>query len=60
MGHKTGGTTEIYAKYDPDYQSKAVEAIDAYFQDLGKLVERPLVLKGLRASSVLVGDDKET
>jgi integrase len=59
MGHRTAGTTETYAEYDPDYQGKAVGAIDAYFQDLGELCERPLVLKGLRASSVLAGDGKE-
>ena len=61
MGHKTGGTTEIYAKYDPDYLSKAVGAIDAYFQELQELVERPLLLNtGLRVSSVLADDDRES
>jgi hypothetical protein len=33
MGHKmpSYGTTEIYAKYDPNYLGKAAAAIDAYF-----------------------------
>jgi hypothetical protein len=57
LRHKTGGyrTTEIYAKYDPDYMSKAVEAIDAYFADLQPLMKRRLVLgsTSLRASCVL-------
>ena len=36
LGHKTAGyrTTEIYAKYDPDYLGQAVKAIDAYFIEL--------------------------
>ena len=57
LGHQTGGyrTTEIYAKYDPDYMSKAVDAIDTYFADLQPLLMRPLVLGAtpLRASCVL-------
>lgn len=58
MGHRTGGTTEIYAKYDPDYLGKAAGAIDEYFQELNELVKRPLILRELRASSVLAGDGK--
>lgn len=56
LGHKTGsyGTTEIYAKYAPDYLSKAVEAIDAYFNDLQKITKRKLILdpERLRANCV--------
>jgi len=47
LGHKSGGykTTEIYAKYDPDCMSRAVEGIDRYFEDLQTLVKRPLILR---------------
>ena len=57
LGHKTGGykTTEIYAKYDPDYLSKAIEAIDDYFDDL-----QPLVTRSLRASCVPVVEEEKT
>jgi integrase len=34
MGHKIGGTTEIYAKYAPDYLSHARQAIDAYMGEI--------------------------
>ncbi len=36
LGHKSAGygTTEIYAKFDPDYLSRAAQAIDAYFDEL--------------------------
>jgi len=58
LGHKSGGyrTTEIYAKYDPDFLGKAVEAIDTYFTELDALTKRDLVLTQpeLRASNVLV------
>lgn len=33
LGHKTGGTSEIYAKFDPDYLGQAARAIDAYFAE---------------------------
>jgi len=57
LGHKQGGyrTTEIYAKYDPDYLSKSVEAIDDYMAEISQRVKRPLVptrLKELRVSCV--------
>jgi len=44
LGHKAGGygTTEIYAKYDPDYLSKSVVAIDEYFTELHQRLTRPL------------------
>jgi integrase len=35
LGHKAGGITETYARFDPDYLSKGSRAIDAYFADLG-------------------------
>ena len=57
LGHKTGGyrTTEIYAKFAPDYLGQEVKAIDQYFAEM----TARLTLKGLehtevlRASSVL-------
>jgi integrase len=61
LGHKSGGyrTTEIYAKYDPDYLSKSAEAIDDYMKEILKRVKRPLNpsrLKELRLSCVRVTD----
>ena len=56
LGHKTAGyrTTEIYAKYDPDYLGQAVKAIDAYFIELQNQASLPLIVKkdNLRAGSV--------
>lgn len=45
LGHRSAGyrTTEIYAKYDPTYLGKAVEAIDAYFSELDTLTSRSLL-----------------
>ncbi|MGE4528837.1 MAG: site-specific integrase, partial [Rhodospirillaceae bacterium] len=39
LGHQSAGfrTTEIYAKFDPTYLGKAIEAIDAYFTELDGL-----------------------
>lgn len=34
MGHRTGGITEIYAHYAPDFRGDAARAIDAYFVKL--------------------------
>ena len=44
LGHRSDGyrTTEVYAKYAPDYLGLAVKAIDAYFTDLSTLTKRPL------------------
>jgi len=61
LGHKQGGyrTTEIYAKYDPDYLSKSAEAIDDYMNEISQRVKRPLDptrLKELRLSCVRVTD----
>ena len=61
LGHKAGGygTTEIYAKYDPDYLSKSAEAIDDYMKEISQRVKRPLDptrLKELRLSCVRVTD----
>jgi len=58
LGHKSGGyrTTEICAKYDPDYLSKSAQAIDDYMNEVLKRVKRPLDttrLKRLRLSCVL-------
>jgi len=61
LGHKSGGyrTTEIYAKYDPDYLGKSVQAIDDYMKEILQRVKRPLDpsrLKELRLSCVRVTD----
>ena len=58
LGHKSGGfrTTEIYAKYDPDYLSKSALAIDDYMNEILQRVKRPLDttrLQQLRLSCVL-------
>ena len=44
LGHRGEGsrTTEVYAKYAPDYLGLAVKAIDAYFAELSALTKRPL------------------
>ncbi len=42
LGHKTGGTSEVYAKYDPDYLGHAAQAIDAYFGEMRGPVDNPL------------------
>jgi len=59
MGHKTGGTTEIYAKYDPSYLSEAARAIDAYFAELHGLLSPELQIR-LRVSSVLAIRERAT
>jgi len=64
LGHKSGGyrTTEIYAKFDPDYLSKSAAAIDDYMKDVMSRVKHPLIparikeLRELRVSSVRVKD----
>ena len=58
LGHSSGkGVTDRYAKFAPDYQSRARIAIDEYFIELQPLVERTLVFnKDLRVNSVLAGD----
>lgn len=43
LGHD-GGTTDIYAKFDPDYLAQGARAIDAFFAELAPLVDRRLVL----------------
>lgn len=42
LGHRKGGTTEIYAKFSPDYLGKARVALDEWMQDLAKDVPRLL------------------
>jgi len=56
-GHKSAdyATTEVHAKYDPDYLGKAAAAIDAYFSELRKHVNHQLVLP-LRATCVPVAE----
>ncbi|MCG7985650.1 MAG: site-specific integrase [Candidatus Thiodiazotropha lotti] len=54
LGHKTEGITERYAKFSPDYLSKARLSIDDFFEELQPFVERTLVFKRIkRVSSVL-------
>lgn len=57
LGHKSAGyrTTEIYAKFDPDFLGKAIAAIDAYFAELDGFTSRSLLQPSstLRASCVL-------
>lgn len=43
LGHSTGGTTDIYAKFAPDYLGKAAAAIDDYMHELQPLVKRELI-----------------
>ena len=62
LGHKSAGylTTEIYAKFDPDYLGKAVAAIDDYFVELQGSVKRPLILpehRPLRVTCVSVDEN---
>ena len=55
LGHRTGGTTEIYAKFDPDYLGRTREALDAFLGDLARDVPwlgasaGPVVATGLLA-----------
>ncbi|OFX14062.1 MAG: hypothetical protein A2516_09835, partial [Alphaproteobacteria bacterium RIFOXYD12_FULL_60_8] len=61
LGHKSGGyrTTEIYAKYDPDYLGKSVAAIDDVMKGISQRVKRPLIptrLLDLRLSCVRAAD----
>jgi hypothetical protein len=45
LGHKLEqfATTEIYARYAPDYRGAAVRAIDDFFRELSPLLARPLL-----------------
>jgi len=43
LGHRTGGTSETYAKYAPDYLGQAAAAIDDYMNELQPLVKRELI-----------------
>jgi hypothetical protein len=45
MGHrmKRYATTEIYARYAPDYRGAAVRAIDEFFKELSPLLVRPIL-----------------
>ncbi len=54
MGHKARGygTTERYAKYAPDYMSDAARAIDEFFSQMQKQVDRGLIPINLRTSCV--------
>lgn len=57
MGHSSSGETERYAKFRPDYMSKARIAIDEYFIELQPLVNRTLIFNNkLRVNCVLAED----
>ncbi|MEW8000999.1 MAG: site-specific integrase [Candidatus Thiodiazotropha sp.] len=57
LGHKSEGITERYAKFSPDYLSKARRSIDEYFVELQPYVKRTLVFKGnKRVSCVLTSE----
>ena len=45
LGHKMErfATTEIYARYAPDFRGAAVRAIDDFFRELSPLLARPLL-----------------
>ena len=45
LGHKMErfATTEIYARYAPDYRGAAVRAIDDFSRELSPLLARPLL-----------------
>jgi integrase len=45
LGHKMDrfATTEIYARYAPDYRCAAVRATDDFFRELSPLLARPLL-----------------
>jgi hypothetical protein len=45
LGHKLEqfATTEIYARYAPDYRGAAIRAIDDFFRELSPLLARPLL-----------------
>jgi len=59
LGRKLGGydSTEIYAKYAPDYLSQAAAAIDDYFVELQAITKRQLIIPqpAVRASCVSNG-----
>ncbi|QAU24305.1 hypothetical protein EO087_10130 [Dyella sp. M7H15-1] len=40
ISHKRAGTSEIHAKFDPDYLGKAATALEAMMQDLAALVPK--------------------
>jgi integrase len=44
MGHRSGGVTERYAKFQPNHLGAAVKAIDAYCIELSEKTETPIVL----------------
>ncbi len=45
MGHRSGGVTERYAKFQPDHLGAAVTAIDAYCAELHAIAAIPIVLE---------------
>ena len=45
MGHRSGGVTERYAKFQPDHLGAAIKAIDAYCAELDAIARIPIVLE---------------
>lgn len=44
MGHRTAGTTERYAKFQPDRVSASVKAIDEFCSEIHDKVKTPIIL----------------
>ena len=55
IGHKKAGTSEIYAKFDPDYLGAARTALDAWLEDLARSVPRLRGQSGVSALRKVVG-----
>lgn len=49
IGHRKAGTSEIYAKFDPDYLGKAAKALEDMMQEIAAMVPK---LAGVIAGSV--------
>lgn len=55
IGHKKAGTSEIYAKFDPDYLGAARTALDAWLDDLSRSVPRLQGQSGVSHMRKVVG-----
>jgi integrase len=55
IGHKKAGTSEIYAKFDPDYLGAARIALDAWMDDLSRKVPRLRGQSGVSHMRKVVG-----
>jgi integrase len=50
LGHRSGGTTERYAKYRSDHLRAAIKAIDDYCLQLNPKAQTPIVLDAIPIS----------